>query len=303
MQKLQKKRHPFFKKNSLVFVDSGHSLRKSDRHYRCDLDCKGLCGLKEPQIKTQELEDAFKYLAKTFQVENTYVNKLRRKLVKNFVCEVIFADMDEKDQHQEILDETLKAAISEVNEGSQLQKEDIEEIQNRMVEMQKLDYPILLFGFLIGFIVSASEGETATTTARNLALLAKQIKISTGKKVVAIEFEEWGWFILNYIDQHSPGYLDHIKQAVKIENSAVPNIDLGEALKKYGKDNFNDALNDFNAEVMYTVFKMVKDSISALSDGDSSYMRLTTLEMMKTFSQLPEAELGIKLKSFIKTRP
>src|ERR1035437_5834583 len=100
---------PFFKKGVLRFASSEHYLRVSDRNYRCDLDCRGECGKKEPQIKKENMERNFCRYAVKFGLENNINNNL---FIANLYKSVLHKIIDEEDWgtmvvQGDILDNTI----------------------------------------------------------------------------------------------------------------------------------------------------------------------------------------------------
>lgn len=297
----KKKRIPFFRPQTLLFEDSNHELRISDRHYRCDLDCKGKCGLSEPQIKTDTLEKQFTRLSDLFKLDEEIVETMRIDLTKKYFTDILFHNIDQKDTEQDKIDRTLLAMQKDNKAGLKIDNEDVPDIEAALVRQQELDYPILLFGYMIGFIAGLSPLEEPAQRARNLALISKKILINDKGKIVSMEFERWGWYMINYIERYKPGYIDCLSKVSTLnKNDELIGLDLFDALNYFDTDNFEEALHNHSANDMYLVFKMLKDMTKNLISGNSQQMQSGLVQMMTTMTQLPQVELATKLKPLLK---
>ena len=72
---------------------------------------------------------------------------------------------------------------------------------------------MVLFGYLIGLVVAMSSNTEPAERARNLALVCKKVYLSNDKKIVSVEFEKWGWYILNFIKRYKSDYMTNFNKA------------------------------------------------------------------------------------------
>ena len=291
---------PLFRQGTLIFKESGHPLRISDRHYRCDLDCKRKCHLKEPQIKRDTLDTAFSRLTEGLEIDTITMKAIYKDVMKSYFVDVLFENFDEKDAQQDIIDTSIAAMRADLEVGNPMELEDVPDVQNAFVRIQQLDYPSLLFSYLMGTIAAFSEHRRPAERARNLALITKSIEISKDKKIVGIEFERWGWYILNFVKKYKPDYLKKFSIKVLNTEDEILGLPLNEAMRYFNADNFNEALHNHNASEIYPVFGMMKTMTTALISGDPKEMQAAVVEMMTTLTQLPAAEFSTRIKPLLK---
>jgi len=287
---------PFFKKGTLVFAESGHELELSDRHYRCKEHCRSFFG--ERQIKKDNLEKNFNYYVQKFRIESKEAGKISDDLMKKYLIDLL-TDPDIEGK-QEILDTTIRAMDEDLKNiksvkaedeyfetgkfrgGGKLSKEDIKTFEETFVAKQTELLPQHLFALLLSYLKTLSDPAYAKYLGQGLALISKKIYISNSGKIEKIEFERWGWYIMNYFDRRFPNYLNNLKSnGVIIMNGYDAIIELGirEAINEFRGSNFYEALNWLDVGSLTELFGILRSVIKAMK-GSPEEIRLATLRVM-----------------------
>ena len=287
---------PFFKKGTLVFSDSGHELELSDKHYRCKEHCRSFFG--ERQIKKDNLEKNFTYYVQKFRIESKEAGKISDDLMKKYLIDLLMdPDIDGK---QEVLDTTIRAMdedlkniksvraedefyeTGEFKGGGTISKEDIKTFEEAFVAKQVEILPQHLFAILLSYLKTLSDPAYAKYLGQGLALISKKIYISDSGKIEKIEFERWGWYIMNYFDKRFPNYLNNLKvNGVVITNGYDANTELGirEAINEFRGSNFYEALNWLDVGSLTELFGILRSVIKAMK-GSPEDIQLATLQVM-----------------------
>lgn len=305
------KQLPFFKKGCLVFVRSGHELEESSRHYRCKEHCKSESG--EQQIKKENLRKNFQYFAEKFCFELENIADIGNELLKKHLAKLITSAFD--GNKQDILDATIASMDRDVKNiksvraekiyeetgaykgGGKIKKEDITTFKNIFIEQQKDLQPMHLFAVLISYMKTLSDPRYRKHLGRGLALITKKIYLSDRGKIVEVEFERWGWYILNYIDHHIPGYLSGLeKKGIVITNGAdeILDLEIEDAIAYFNDGNFLDAMHWFDVGSISDLFTVPQTMIKAMDAGPEDVQKAMVmfLEFMKNN---PSAQLATGL--------
>ena len=287
---------PFFKKGTLVFSDSGHELELSDKHYRCKEHCRSFFG--ERQIKKDNLEKNFTYYVQKFRLEPKPAEKISDELMKKYLIDLLTEpDIEGK---QEVLDTTIRAMdedlkniksvkaedeyyeTGEFKGGGKITKEDIKTFEDAFVAKYKEILPQHLFAVLLSYLKTLSDPAYAKYLGQGLALISKKIYISNSGKIERIEFERWGWYIMNYFDKRFPNYLNNLKaNDMVITNGydAITELGIREAINGFRGSNFYEALNWLDVGSLTELFGILRSVIKAMK-GSPEEIRLATLQVM-----------------------
>lgn len=289
---------PFFKKDSLVFLNSSHLLRLSNGYYRCDLDCKGKCEMKERQFKKELMEKRFTRFAGKFKITSDGAGSMVKKLFKKALIKII--DQEENDFGcEDIMETSIETARQDFKKKRKIKKSDLKDFEEALVKSNTLDRPAILLAYISGIIRSFSLNQAGI--GRDLALVTKKIFISNSGEIESIEFERWGWYILNFIDKNFPNYFYNLKQqGVKILNKEdeILNLDVDEAIE-YFDNNFEEALHNHSVTFFYSILSMLRKMVSAMTDGDPQKTNLAILKMYSEFATNPAIQLAFKLTPLV----
>jgi hypothetical protein len=201
---------------------------------------------------------------------------------------------------QEVLDTTIRAMDEDLKNiksvkaedeyfetgkykgGGKLSKEDIKTFEDTFVAKQVEILPQHLFAILLSYLKTLSDPAYAKYLGQGLALISKKIYISDSGKIEKLEFERWGWYIMNYFDKRFPNYLNNLKaNGVVIMNGYDAIIELGirEAIEEFRGSNFYEALNWLDVGSLTELFGILRSVIKAMK-GSPEDIQLATLQVM-----------------------
>lgn len=302
---------PFFKKGTLVFADSGHELELSDKHYRCKEHCRSFFG--ERQIKKENLEKNFTYYVQKFRLDPKPAEKISDELMKKYLIDLL-TDPDIEGK-QEVLDTTVRAMDEDLKNiksvraedeyyetgkfkgGGKLAIEDIKTFEDAFVAKQKEILPQHLFAVLLSYLKTLSDPAYAKYLGQGLALISKKIYISNSGKIERIEFERWGWYILNYFDRKFPNYLNSLKEkGVIITNGydAITELEIREAINEFKGSNFYEALNWLDVGSLSDLFGILRGVIKAMK-GSPEDIQQATLQVLDFMNTNPLAQFASQM--------
>lgn len=300
------KKFPFFKSGSVVFADSGHELEESSKHYRCKKHCKSGSG--EMQIKKENLQKNFQYFAEKFCIDQKKGIAIGERLLDKYLIKLLIG-IGYPSGKQEILDSTVTVMSEDLKNiksikaedeyrktgkfkgGGKIKKEDVKDFKDAYVGFQKDIQPIHLFSVLLSYTKTLSDPRYRKYLGRGLALIAKKIFISNDGKIVKVEFERWGWYVLSYINEQVPSYLFNLKQrGVKITNGddEVLGLDIEEAINYFKDTNFLDAMHWFDVKVLYDLFNIPQKMMQAMKGGPQDVQK-ATIEFLEFMNDNPLA--------------
>jgi len=297
------KKFPYFKKGSLVFEKSDHRLRVSDRHYRCDLDCRGNCQEKEKQFKKESLERTFSRYAKKFSIDPIIATKLYQKLMMFEFMKIMFLADEKAESHNEFIHSTLTVMEQETTTKGRTRKSDIKDFEDGYVAQQKATGIAMLFGYLIGVLKVFAHPENERALGQSLAFITKDIYLTDTGKISKIQLEDWGWYMLNYLNRHIPNYLLGLKNnGVIITNPREQFLDLElyEAIKHFYKEGMIDVSNKNIGNEHYHLLKFLQSMTKNMMTGDTQKMSQNLVELFRNISGDKQTELVIKLFPIIK---
>lgn len=302
---------PFFKKGTLIFADSGHELELSDKHYRCKEHCRSFFG--ERQIKKDNLEKNFNYYVQKFRLETKTGEKVADELLRKYLIDLLTEpDIEGK---QEVLDTTIRAMdedlkniksvraedeyyeTGEFKSGGKIAKEDIKTFEDTFVAKQTEILPQHLFAVLLSYLKTLSDPAYAKYLGQGLALISKKIYISNEGKILKIEFERWGWYIMNYIDKQFPNYLNDLKaKEITIVNGHDEITELGirEAINEFRGSNFLEAMNWLDVSSLSKLFEILRGVIKAMK-GKPEDIQLATLQVLDFMNTNPLAQFASQM--------
>ena len=311
----QFKKPPFFKSGTLVFQQSGHGLTLSDKYYRCILDCKQECNINdEKQIKKETLERAFSRLATEFKLSQKATDSFGPKVIKEMLCRIIM-DEDDLIYFDESLDATFSVMREEfmgietmedreifdkthkpLKEG-QISEKIISDFEESFANKAKKKYRFWLFGCVLSTLRAFSNPKNnEADCGYTLAYLCRRISLANDGKIIGLELERWGWYILNFIDRKIPNYLYKLAQkGIKITNKEdkLLSLDLYDAIKFFDGDE-TDALHNHEFSLIPKYFFEVRKFVDMIADGDDKKMRQEMLAFYASFMTNPVFAFGVE---------
>ena len=292
-----------------MYAKSEHELELSDKHYRCKKHCKSKTG--ERQIKEEYLQKRFTYFAQKFRLEQKDCEHVADKLLKKYLINLL-VDSDEAEYKQKILDTTVRVMDEDMKNiksikaedeyyktgkykgGGKYKKKDMKTFEDAFAAKQKDILPQQLFAVLLSYFKTLSDPKFAKHLGQGLALISKKIYISNDGKILKIEFERWGWYILNYIDKNVPNYLHNLKKkGVIITNGydEITDMDIMEAVKCFKGSNFLEAMHWFDVDSLYKLFEACK-GVTKSMQGSPEDIQKATLNMLDYMNTNPLAQFA-----------
>lgn len=298
---LKPKMSAFFRKETLVFKTSGHLLRKSDRHYRCDLSCRGKCKENEPQLNKENFERNFSRFAKKFSIEKKTAERLWKKMISKYLIQIIEQTEEKVKVPENSLHATLAVMNLELTKKGKLKKSDIKDFESSFIASQGADSSLTLFAYAAGFIKALSYDESERQAGTSLALLARKIYLSNTGKIVGIELEKWGWYILNYINREESQYLFQLrKNGVEIynEDNAVNKMEFAKALEYFEETKLLEAMSTNVDQEFLMIMTVLKKTITNLTEGDLKTNQTELRVFFEMLASNPKVQTAFKLSQF-----
>jgi hypothetical protein len=274
----------FFKEGCVIFQNSKHTLCLSNGYYRCQLDCNHKCKEKnEGQFKKESFEKSFSRLANKFKLEKNEMEMIRKKMMRKYFMDVLIGVEEENEGKEEIVKANIAVMIEDFKKGKSIKK-DANDTLDQLVKINKDEYPLILFSYINGIIATFSKPEEERWLGKALSSIAKHIYISDKGIIEKIELERWGWYILNLIDENISNYLWNLKDKGVIITNDLNDELVGkgiiEAIEYFKVKDFEEALNNYSANVLYKYFSIIKSLMNGIYKGDSVLLQKAMLEMM-----------------------
>lgn len=304
--KIKLKQLPFFKQGSLVFEESGHILRLSDRHYRCDLNCRGKCELPEKQIKIENLQRNFLTLLEKFEIKADAVDSILDRLMRENLADIILGPEKVLEQKDEIIDTTIIAAAQDWQKNGKVKRSDTKDIVQAYIEKKQGEYSILLAGMAFDVLRAINpNAQKRIGRGKTFARIIKALYLSNEGKILRIEFEPWGWYVLRLVNKNSPSYLDSVhKRGVVIVNKPdeLENKNLAEAARYFVNTNPSEALGH-NMGAASEWITLLSKSLKAVVKNDLGSVQQTQLILLKMMQNFPAVELLGTLAPALEQKP
>ena len=297
---------PFFKDGTLVFNESGHALRISDRHYRCDLNCRGKCKLPERQIKTQNLEKNFLTLLNKFEIDADTTDKVLDRLVRDNLVDIILGPEKESRVYEGIMDTTLSVAAQDLQKKGKVKRQDLKDFEDAFLQKRQTDYSMLLAGITFDVLRAINpNAQEKSNRGKTFARIVKHLFISNDGKILKIEFEPWGWYIIRLIDKKVLGYLDGIrKKHVHIinESKELDGKKLSEADFYFAAVKPNEALGQ-NINASKEWITLISDMMKSLLKNDVQGAQKAQLVLLGMMQNFPIAEMLAGIAPALEQKP
>ena len=257
-----------------MYEESGHELRLSGRSYRCDKDCNRKCNVAgEKQLNKETFERKVSRLGEKFQITPDEGILLFNKIMRENLCDIILGTAEEVERKHEQVFLTRRTLLQDAEAGK-IEASDVEYIDESLVQAEKAEYPLMLMGIALSFLKACANPEQEAAFGQNLSYLAKHICLSNEGKIVGIELEKWGWYLINYVDRNlkyrAPSYLAKLKEGkVNIVNKHDEILDLSfqEAAMSFGGGNSKEALGQ-DMTLMYESLKLMREVMGNAFSND-----------------------------------
>ena len=295
IEQIKIKPQDFFKEGCVVFQNSKHPLCLSNGYYRCQPDCNHKCEEKnEGQFKKESFERNFSRFAKKFKIEKMEMEVLRKKFFRKYFMDVLLGVEEANEGKNEIVDANLAVMKEDLEKGKSI-KRDAGDSFEQLIKINQDEYPLILFSYVIGIMATLSKPEEERWLGKALALITKHIYISDSGAIEEIEFEKWGWYVLNLINRNNPNYLWNIKNAgVIIKNDTTDELigkELMEAIKYFEERDYTEALHNHLSDTLYQYFAVVKKMMKGFYEGDSVALQKAMLEAVNEMVNNPIFQL------------
>ena len=220
------KKPPYFRKGCLVFLDSNHTLHLSGKYYRCTKDSHGACDIHKTRVLQKTLETAFSRYAEKYTLRHEYGVRYFKKLLKDNLFDLVDEnelDMDKIDEQQLL---TIEAAEEDLKRNNRVSNIDLHDLRELEQQKRKYETPIFLFAYAFGMLKVLTNPNNKSDIGRSLAQITRHIYITDKGKIASIEFQPWGWYILNGImEGMEPGFSSRLrKNTVEILNPDDPDL-------------------------------------------------------------------------------
>jgi hypothetical protein len=294
----------YFRDGSLVFEKSGHVLTRSDRHYRCILNCNQKCKrIEEWQIKTESLNRKFARISLKFAIPPDEAKRISKKLLSVFLHKAVDEGMKDNPQ-DEVIETTLIASAQDIVKEGKMKKGDMTTMNEMFLKKQKNSSPYLLFGGLVEALSDFSREKK--NQGQFLALITKKIYLSDKGKITKLEMENLGWYILNYIDKNIPNYLYNLKKSgVEIVNKdqEIISKDIFEASEYFKNQPTEILLSSFHSSTLMDIVKLFKESLGLLSFTDDEQARSVQIwAVYNAMTNLPAFQLMLPVTGILKAK-
>lgn len=252
-----------------MFRDSGHKLIKSGKYYRCSDDTNQKCGLGEKQILAETLERNYSRLANKLHSKELDFDSLLESLLRDHFWDLVFGIDKRAKNKQEIIDATLSAMQSDVNENKIVDREDEKDYRDNFMEVLRADHPVMLFGYAVSMIQALTTERPESDMGRLLAHFSRRIYLGKTGKVESIELERWAWYVLNVvIARNTKTYFQERSELNFINgNDLLHEKGIAEASLSFGTEDFPDAMGE-NFVAVIGWIKQLKDTFSMLLNND-----------------------------------
>ena len=247
----------FFRRGSLVFEKSGHILTKSGKYYICSLKCKKACNNASEQLMpTDDLERNFSYQAKKFAIPEVDARRLSEKLIA-MNGQVFTWILQKASGSHEVLESTLNCLKQDLCKKGSIKPQDKKIFQKAYSEYLKAIYPVSLFGLLFGAVNALAMPDKEREMGLTLSTLTKKTYLSDLGKILKIELEEFGVYILEYLKKEIPGYAP--KPGMLVDKKIVfPSLDFLKVMEQFKEDGYVYALKYSSLRSKYAHNKLVK---------------------------------------------
>lgn len=296
-------KQPLFSKGCLTFKESGHTLIEDRGYYRCSEQVKGQCQHKgEKMIRVKDMVKRFGSLISKFELPEGEAIKVFDDLL--FIMFKHWRTSSVRDMHlEEILTATGNIIIDHIKKGKEINRSDFLEFKRTYFQILKNQYEDILCNFLfdplstlnpwpkehdeMSAFVKKSIGITPQRVRTNFAWHIQKIYLSNDGKITNIEFENWGWYLMQLTKKYIPSHMSEVKAGFVLNTKRFDTLDFQTVVGEY-------AINDFRDAYSYSAFSTnyAKEKIlNKIFDGFEDLKSRAKIEYLKKLNGLSKQAL------------
>ena len=296
---------PFFKDGTLIFKESGHKLRISDRHYRCDLNCQGKCKLGEHQFKIENLQRNFLTLLEKFEITVNDLDGVLDRLMRDNLVDILLGPEKETRGKEQIMEDTLAVVAQDLQNGEKMKKSDIKDFMDSYTQARQIDYSIILAGMAFDVLRADNpKAQERLARAKTFSRIVKHVYLSNEGEILEIEFEPWGWYLIRLINRNVFGYIDSIRKKIDIVNDSdeLEGKKLSEAAMYFAKTKPDEALGQ-NVSASKDWIILISGMIKSMTKNDVETAQKTQLILLGMMQNLPIAGMLATIAPAMEQKP
>ncbi len=248
---------PLFSKGCLTYKDSGHTLVKNGEYYRCSLKANGFCREESEQlISVKNFNERFERLIDRFTLPEGEGLKMFNKLMATFL-EYGLKIGTQNSYCEEMFQSHGNSMIDDIGHGKRILKSDIISFRKFYMDWLKQVYGESLLTLMLDvvFVLSKTDEEvgamesfiktslkiTKKRERRSFAMQLKKIYISDDGNIENVEFEGWGWYVIQYLKRNVHWYLNDFPSSFIKNTIQFGSATFFEALDEFKENGFRDA--------------------------------------------------------------
>jgi hypothetical protein len=275
-------KQPLFVKGCLTFKDSDHILIQDRGYYRCSEQVKGQCGHHEEKIiLVKDMEKRFNNLVKRFELPEGEGIRLFDDLLISLVK--VWRKGSVRDMHLEREITALSnIIIDDIKKRRPISTRDFLELKRVYFQLHKNMYEDMLFNFMFDplFTLNAYSKEQDQMTAfiekavriktsrilQTFALQIRKIYLSNDGLIKNIEFEGWGWYMIQKLKHDIPNYLSDFKEGFITNTKQFDSFDYFNVIDEFARDDYIDAYSYSALSTKYAKEKILKKIFDGFDD-------------------------------------
>ncbi len=252
-------RQPLFAKGCLTFKNSGHTLILDREYYRCSEQVKGNCHHhEEKMIRVKDMVRRFDSLITKFELPEGESGRIFDELLMVMVKE--WRKSSQRDMYlEEILVSTGNLIIDQIKKRNEVSKADFLEFKRTFYTLLKNQYEEMLFNYLLDPLFTLNpwpkeQDEMAAFLRKSMGITVQRIRLyfswhvrkiflSDDGQIEGIEFENWSWYVMQYLKHHIPAYMNNLKKGFIVNTRRFDTLDFFEVADEFSQNDFRDAMS------------------------------------------------------------
>lgn len=292
------KKPSFFKSGVLRFQNLDHPLTLSNGYYRCTLNCNGKCDVHTKQIQSETLERAFSRYAAKFAVDKKETSRILDKIMRANLMDILLGVEEMIGVEERVFENTVEAMKKDFENKKKLDEEDFKISTEALTKMTQAEYPTMLLAYMLGVLSALASPEREAELGRIFSFITKKVYLSDDGKIISVEFERWGWYILNTIGKHILNYLQKIRSfkiPIVNEKDEILNLPVAQAALYFGFGNTGEAMGA-EMNMMYGLMKYMRNSMQlAMGSIDPDKTNVAVLGLFEMMRNDPALAMVIKM--------
>lgn len=185
-------------------------------------------------------------------------------------------------------------------------KSDFRDFESSLLQQRQVDYSMALAGISFDLLRAITpESQDPMARAKTFARIVKHLCLSNDGKIIKIEFESWGRYLLRLINRNVVGYLDKVKKRrVQIVNQSneLEGKKLAEAAMYFALAKPDDALGHDTSATMHWI-TLMSEMMKAIAKNDVQGSQKAQLIMLGMMKEFPMAELLTAIAPALEQKP